>query len=332
MQLSNQLSRKPVVVLDGAMGSELHRHGVDVALPLWSAHALLRAPHLVRNIHFWNLHAGADVLTANTFRTNARTLHSAGIADRWEELNLKALEFAYEARERYRAARPVTVAASIAPVEDCYRPDLTPSDAELEEEHGRQAELLALMGAELLLVETMPTAREARIAAHACAATGREFAVSFVCTAEGALLSGENLADAVRAVLPLGPTAMLVNCVSAASMHAPLVRLREASTAPIGCYANIGTPSAEGTHMRQDVSDDAHVDAAARWVELGARIVGGCCGCSPALLARIAGRIAPLPREMLAAGIHRHAPLPPDLAAALAAHHPALDDEGVSAA
>jgi hypothetical protein len=84
--------------------------------------------------------------------------------------------------------------------------------------------------------------------------------------------------------------------------------------------------------MRQDVSDDAHVDAAARWVELGARIVGGCCGCSPALLARIAGRIAPLPREMLAAGIHRHAPLPPDLAAALAAHHPALDDEGVSAA
>ena len=304
MFLSEQLARKPVVVLDGAMGTELFRHGVDLSLPLWSANALIRAPHLVRNIHFWNLHAGADVLTANTFRTNLRALRAAGVEARWEEFNLKALEFAFEARERYRAARPVTLAASLAPVEDCYRPDLAPSDEELAEEHGRQAELLALLGAELLLV----------------------------CTADGRLLSGEDLAAAVTAVLAHGPVALLVNCVSAASMLGPLTLLRAATVLPVGCYANAGTPVGGGTCTRQDLTDDAHVEEAGRWVSMGARIVGGCCGISPALLARIAGRIAPMAAEFIAQGIHRHAPLPPELAAVLAAQLPATEIEGEHAA
>ena len=332
MFLSEQLARKPVVVLDGAMGTELFRHGVDLSLPLWSANALIRAPHLVRNIHFWNLHAGADVLTANTFRTNLRALRAAGVEARWEEFNLKALEFAFEARERYRAARPVTLAASLAPVEDCYRPDLAPSDEELAEEHGRQAELLALLGAELLLAETMNSAREAGAAARACAATGREFAVSFVCTADGRLLSGEDLAAAVTAVLAHGPVALLVNCVSAASMLGPLTLLRAATVLPVGCYANAGTPVGGGPCTRQDLTDDAHVEEAGRWVSMGARIVGGCCGISPALLARIAGRIAPMAAEFIAQGIHRHAPLPPELAAVLAAQLPATEIEGEHAA
>jgi S-methylmethionine-dependent homocysteine/selenocysteine methylase len=332
MLLSAQLARKPLVMLDGAMGTELHRHGVDLSLPLWSANALIRAPHLVRNIHFWYLHAGADVITANTFRTNIRALDAAGLGARWEELNLKAVEFAFEARERYRAARPVTVAASIAPVEDCYCPHLAPSDAALEDEHGRQAELLALMGAELLLAETMNSAREAAAAARACAATGREFAVSFVCDAEGALLSGEPLRDAVDAVRPHGPVAMLVNCVSARDMHVPLALLLETAAMPAGCYANVGPPLADGMRMRHDVASGAHADAAARWAAMGARIIGGCCGTTPELLAHIAGRLAPLPPDLIAAGIHRHAPLPPELAAALAAHHASTPAEGDPAA
>ena len=145
---------------------------------------------------------------------------------------------------------------------------------------------------------------------------------------DGALLSGEPLRDAVDAVRPHGPVAMLVNCVSARDMHVPLALLLETAAVPAGCYANVGPPLAHGTHMRHDVASGEHENAAARWAAMGARIVGGCCGTTPELLARIAGRLAPLPPDMIAAGIHRHAPLPPDLAAALAAHHASTLVEG----
>lgn len=297
MIFSELLSRKPTVILDGAMGTELQRHGVDIGLPLWSANALIHAPHVVRNVHFFHLHAGADILTTNTFRTNMRVLKRAGFSSRWEELNLKAVEFAYEARDRYRPARAVVIAGCLAPLEDCYSPDLVPSDQELEDEHGAQAELLALNGVEMFLVETMLDLREAVIAARACLATGKECAVSFVTTQDGMLLSGETLTDAVKAVQALGVSAILVNCVNAKHMHVALALLLETAACPAGCYANVGTPVKEGTHVQKEVSMEEYVEAAARWQEMGARIIGGCCGTTPEMLAAVVERIAPLSEE-----------------------------------
>jgi S-methylmethionine-dependent homocysteine/selenocysteine methylase len=293
MVLSELLSIKEIVFLDSAMGTELHRAGVPVALPLWSAHALTAAPHVVRNIHWFNLQAGADILTTNTFRTNIRTLRRAGLEQKWEELNMKAVEFAFEARDRYRETRPVLVAASIAPVEDCYSPQLTPPSAELDEEHAMQARLLALTGMDFFLVETMPTIREAVAAANACRETGKEFAVSFVCDAKGALFSGEPLDDAVRAVTDFGPTALLVNCVSAMDMHVPLRILARSTEIEFGCYANIGTPTTTGRDIHADVSTEEFSDAARTWKDLGARLIGGCCGTTPEHLRAVTARLSP---------------------------------------
>ena len=293
MVLSELLSIKETLFLDSAMGTEIHRAGIPVPLPLWSAHALMAAPHVVRNIHWFNLHAGADILTTNTFRTNIRTLRRAGLEHAWEELNLKAVEFAFEARDRYRETRPVLVAASIAPVKDCYSPQLTPPSAELQEEHAMQAQLLALTGVDFFLIETMPTIREAVAAVAACKAAGKEFAVSFVTDEKGALLSGEPLEEAVRTVSEYGPTALLVNCVSAKDIHVPLRILSRSSVVPVGCYANIGTPAPTGSDMCADVSIDAFSDAALQWKEIGARIIGGCCGTTPEILRAFISRLSP---------------------------------------
>ena len=287
------LADKPVVILDGAMGTELHRMGVDIGLPLWSARALLTAPHVVRNIHFWYLHAGADIITTNTFRTNIRTVRACGLASRWQELNLKAIQLAFEARERYRIIRPVAIAGSIAPVEDCYSPGIVPTDAALEDEHGAQADLLSGMGVDLLLAETINTVREAAIVARCCASTGKEFLMSIVCDAAGMLLSGESLQDAVSAILPFHPTAVLVNCVSAKHMHIPLQFLIDAVTIPVGCYANIGTPTTDGLRMHADVNAEEYASAAMTWRGLGARIIGGCCGTTPELLATMFKHLYP---------------------------------------
>lgn len=72
----------PFVVLSGACGTELERRGAATPLPLWSAAALLEAPDLVREVHRDHVRAGADVVTANTFRTLRRTLARAGRAPR----------------------------------------------------------------------------------------------------------------------------------------------------------------------------------------------------------------------------------------------------------
>lgn len=282
MNLSILLSQKDICILDGAMGTELHRQGVDIGLPLWSASALIRAPHIVRNVHFAYLNAGADILTTNTFRTNIRVLQRAGFAGRWEELNLRAMELAFEARERYRPARPVLIAGGLAPVEDSYSPELVPSVAELRDEHGRQAELLAMFGADILLAETLMSIREAEAAADACAATGKEFAISFVCRPDGALLSGEALEEAVAAVRAHGPAALLVNCTSAQDIAAAHRILHDTGFGVTGCYANTGTPK-KGEHVRtqHDVTPEEFAAHSREWVADGARIIGGCCGTTP---------------------------------------------------
>jgi S-methylmethionine-dependent homocysteine/selenocysteine methylase len=291
MLLSELLSRKPTVILDGAMGTELHRLGVDIGLPLWSANALLRAPHIIRNVHYHYLHAGSDILTTDTFRSNIRALRKAECEDRWEELNLRAVELAFEARDRYRSSRPVLIAGGLAPVEDCYSPELVPARDELLEEHGKQAELLSMFGVDMLLVETMMSIRESSAAAEACAATGKEFAVSFVCANEGLLLSGETLEDAVKAVAPFQPTALMVNCTSALHIGSAHRLLKTASVCTTGCYANTSTPAkGDLTVTRHDVSAEEYAEASVDWVKDGARIIGGCCGTGPehiTLLARL---------------------------------------------
>src|SRR5436853_307232 len=77
----DRLAEPRPVLLDGATGTELNRRGVDTSLPLWSAAALRSAPEVVRQIHADYIAAGAEVVTANTFRTHERNRHAAGIAD-----------------------------------------------------------------------------------------------------------------------------------------------------------------------------------------------------------------------------------------------------------
>src|SRR5438034_11831000 len=68
-----------LLLLDGATGTELGRRGADISLPLWSARAIIEAPDILADIHRDYLRAGADLITANTFRTHRRTLAKAGM-------------------------------------------------------------------------------------------------------------------------------------------------------------------------------------------------------------------------------------------------------------
>src|SRR5262245_598249 len=218
-----------LVLLSGACGTEILRRGVPTPLPLWSAHALIEAPDVVRAIHRDHARAGSDVVTANTFRADRRTLGKAGLRDRTRDLVRLAVRLAREGAAEGAPGREVLVAGSVAPLEDCYRPDLVPPEATLRAEHGARVGDLVAAGADLALVETMNATREAVAALGACRAAGLPAAVSFVLREPTRLVSGDALDDAVRAVVALDPLAVMVNCCAPDVATAALAVVREAA-------------------------------------------------------------------------------------------------------
>ncbi len=294
MPFLHRLTLPKLIVLDGATGSELDRRAVDVTLPLWSARALIDAPDVLFQIHTDYLRAGAEVITANTFRTHRRSLAKGGLGDQARAFTLRAVQIARQAIDQYPEAGARFVAGSMAPLEDCYAPELVPAQAECEREHAEIARHLKEAGADLILVETMNTVREARAAAQAAIANGLPAIVSFVCDSAGRLLSGETVTEAVRAIAPLGAVGLAINCTPSATIHAPFAELCGAlrsQPAPVkvaGLYANIGhTDDVRGWVNTLDVAPLEYARLAAEWIELGANLVGGCCGTTPSHIAAL---------------------------------------------
>ncbi len=287
--LRRELARR-VLLLDGAVGTELERRGVVTKLPLWSARALLDTPDVVEQIHRDYVAAGADILVANTFRTNPRTLRKAALLDRGAELNALAVELARRAARD--AGRRVWVAASIAPVEDCYRPDRVPAAPVLRAEHEQMVRWLSEAGPDVLWIETIGTVREAVAAAGAAAASGLPFVVSFVVRESGELLGGEPLREAVAAVEPCDPVAIGLNCIPPAGLDVLLPKLRALTARPLVAYGHINNPRPiQGWSYCEQLSPARYAAHVRRWIQAGARIVGGCCGTTPDHLRAVAEEV-----------------------------------------
>jgi S-methylmethionine-dependent homocysteine/selenocysteine methylase len=273
------------LLLDGATGAQLHARGMPTPAPLWSAAALLerRGLGLLRLIAGEYIRAGAEILTTNTFRTHQRNLDAGRSPLGADDLNRRAVRVLREAIKEEGAEGRVWVAGSITTLEDCYRPDLVPSDAECETEHAAAAGSLGEAGVDLLLLETFNTVRESAIATRCAAAVDVPLLSCVVCGDDGRLLSGESVAQWAQAVAPLLPDAMGINCASLAGMELALTDLEQsAPQMPRVAYGNIGEELPSGAWDSSDCPPDQYAAHAARWHEAGARVIGGCCGTTPA--------------------------------------------------
>lgn len=285
-----------VLRLDGAVATELRAAGIPIGPPWWTTAALLtaRGRAALRAVHRRHLAAGAQVVTANTFRCNARALRASGVDATGRERLVRLAVAVARAAGRAAADGAPIVAGSMAPVEDCYRPDLVPDGARLRAEHGWLARSLVRCGVDVVLIETMNTAREARVALERVLAAGGRAWVSFVCVDGARLLSGERLAPVAAAVLADGAEAVLVNCTTPADTETCLRALRAAVTGRIGGYPNLEDRRrvARWTHVDQVFPEALPPDRfgalAARWCdEFGATLLGGCCGASPRHIAAL---------------------------------------------
>lgn len=257
-----------IVLLDGPMGTELARRGVGTSGRRWSARALVERPDVVRAIHADYAAAGATVHTTATFRTQPRT-----IGPGWRELVTTAVSLA-------RQAVPADhrVAGSIAPLADCYRPDLSPADP--GPEHARLAQALAEEGVDLLLVETFAHVGEAVEAVGAAVSTGLPVWCALTSGYRGDLLDEDGLADGARRVVEAGAQAVLVNCTPVPQTLSRVRRLTGLGV-PFGAYANAGSDADGIGWDRAPDGPQRYLTAARDWVEAGATLVGGCCGTGP---------------------------------------------------
>jgi homocysteine S-methyltransferase len=137
----------------------------------------------------------------------------------------------------------------------------------------------------------MNTIREAVGATRAAREAGAARLVSFVCWEGPTLLSGEPLAAALDAVSAYEPLALLVNCLPPSNVE-PCLEVLATQPRPFGVYANLGTPDdVTGFTRSPDCAPDAYAAHAARWLEAGAQLVGGCCGTTPAPLRAVAQKL-----------------------------------------
>jgi S-methylmethionine-dependent homocysteine/selenocysteine methylase len=300
-RLRRLLSGEGPLLLDGAVGTELQRRGWDVRLPLWSARALVdeRGRALLAEVHGAYARAGAAVLTTNTFRTTRRALERAGLLNRWALLNRYAVEAARSGAGGSAGGTraEALVAGSIAPLEDCYTVEDVPTQADCLREHLMQADLLARLGVDLLLVETMNCGREARAAVLAARAVGLDALLSLCPGAPDALLSGEPLVERLPRLIDAGSgciAGVLLNCATPGLLERAAPGLaRLAGGLPWGVYAHLGEPDdRDGWRLPDDHQPEEYAAWGAERRREGAAILGGCCGTTPEHIACLARAVS----------------------------------------
>ena len=307
--LAERLAETPVLLADGATGTNLFEMGLTSgdAPELW----LDRHPDRLQALHRAFVEAGADIILTNSFGGNARRLALHGLQHRARDLNRRAAELAREVAEA--AGRRVVVAGSVGPTGDLLAPLGALTEAEAIEVFAEQMEGLKAGGADLAWIETMSAAEEMRAAAAAAAQVGLPWTLTASFDTAGRTMMGltpEAFSQFV-ATLPSRPLAIGANCgVGAADLVLSLRGLDGAL--PVIAKANAGVPTVAGDRVVYSGTPRTMEIYAHLAIDAGARIVGGCCGTTPAHLAAM----------RRAVDAHGARGVPPDLAAIVAALGP----------
>jgi S-methylmethionine-dependent homocysteine/selenocysteine methylase len=281
----------------------LRRKGIEVRGEIGSTERFLgvalanvEQPSIVEEAHEEYIKAGSHVITTNSYACVPRVV---GDTERVLEVIQAAGKVARAAADRHGAL----VAGSLPPLNASYRADLVPSLEEMTRDYALIAENIAPY-ADVLLCETMSCAREAKAAMNAAVATGKPVWVSWTLAEDesGNLISGESIDEAVDALelVEGGPVeACMFNCCQPESITAAFPRLRARLPVGVkfGAYANgfltCRSPGKGNSEYRDDMTPIAYAALCQEWQEMGASILGGCCGIFPEHIADVSKAFKP---------------------------------------
>ena len=285
--LLQELSRRPLVC-DGAMGTQLLVRGLTSGEcgMLWN----VNRPGDVGGIHLAYRNAGCDLITTNSFGGSRFALKLHALENRVAELNRAAARVA-----RAAAGENGWVLGDVGPFGDFLEPvgDVTADELRA----AFQAQIAALIegGADAILVETMSDPAEAVVgieAAKLCSTTVPVIATyAFQKTAPGEFrtMMGTTAAEAVKSATGAGAEIVGANCGTGLSLD-DYVKLAEQLVAAAGqakviVQPNAGSPRTENGRTIYNATPEEMAATALRLLTAGVRIIGGCCGTTPAHLA-----------------------------------------------
>jgi homocysteine S-methyltransferase len=296
--IASILDLYPVLVIDGALATELERRGYNLKDSLWSAKILLEQPEAIKQLHYDYFQAGADCAITASYQATIEGFMKRGLNET-EAIDLikKSVRLAVEARDEFwndesnRVGRSKPfVAASIGPYGaflakgEEYRGNYGLTENELMDFHRPRMKALIEAGAELLACETIPSPIEARALVKLLGEfQGVHAWISFSCRDETHVCEGETLEECIRQVESSPQVAAVgINCTSPGFITSLIHEAKKATDKPVLVYPNSGESySAEKKDWNNDPVHESFGEHARDWYEAGARMIGGCCRTSP---------------------------------------------------
>src|SRR5579863_7633074 len=278
-----------VLVCDGAMGTELYARGIPFSRSFDELN--LSRPQTIKEIHLSYAKAGADIIETNTFGANRYRLEKFNLADKVREINLAGAKLAREV-----AGDDLYVAGSVGPLGLRLEP-LGPTSIDEAREAFRE-QIAALMegGVDLIIVETMIDPSEA----HAALAAAREagvlpVVVQMTVEEEGGTQTGSQAEDFTRDLDQWGADVIGLNCSTGpAALLDAIERMAPTTSRKLSAQPNAGLPDIIQGRSIYLCSPEYMASYARRFIDAGVRLIGGCCGTTPAHIQAIKNAVRSL--------------------------------------
>lgn len=279
-RLKETLSKRGILLFDGAMGTMLQAKDALDGVPC-PEELNRRAPQVVGEVHAAYIQAGAEAILTNSFGGSRVKLERCGLGKEATILNRAAARIAREA-----AGDAVLVVGSMGPLGELLEPLGKVSPQEALEAFAEQAEALAEGGADIILAETMYDLREARIAVEAAqGATDLPVFCTLAFEAGLRTMMGDTPSQAASELIGLGVAALGANCGGVGLEGTAKVLAEMQALYPEALYLvkpNAGLPQVVGGRTTFPATPEEMAGYALEYVRLGARLVGACCGSTPA--------------------------------------------------
>lgn len=275
------LTSGPLLV-DGAMGTVLHAYGVALEHCLDEANR--SQPGLLLRVHSEYLAAGAAVIETNTFGANPIKLEEHDLAGQVAEINAAGVRLARQAVAL--SGRQAFVAGSVGPLGKGLAPFGPVSPSTAQQAFAAQIAALVAGGVDLLLLETFSDLREitAAIEAAHAVAPGLPIVAQMTFVEERRTISGHSPEDVANALCSLGVTGAGANCSAGPAIVLRVVRRMMAACPKLfySAQPNAGFPTRQSGRLFYPSSPAYFADFARQAAAAGIRLIGGCCGTTPA--------------------------------------------------
>ncbi len=279
--LQDLLAADGPIIADGGMGTMLFSMGLErgSSPELWN----VEHPDVIRNIHRGYIEAGAQIILTNTFGGNRFRLGMHDLAGRVEELNRVAAELA--GTEAAISENPVVVGGSMGPTGQMIAPMGTLAFEDAVAAFEEQAQALAAGGVDVVWIETMSDLEEVRAAVEGArnAAPDTPLVTTMTFDTKGRTMMGVTPEKALKTLADYGILALGGNCGNGPDEIEGVIEKMQGvgSNISLIAKANAGLPKMRDGVAVYDATPDVMGAYAVRVYDLGARIIGACCGSTP---------------------------------------------------